>query len=49
MPRTRVSTKDGYAIIANDGSSTKTVIGVSLAGAIYDGVVSNFDIFLSIE
>ncbi|KAF1747067.1 hypothetical protein GCK72_023526 [Caenorhabditis remanei] len=39
MPRTRVSTKDGYAIIANDGSSTKTVIGVSLAGAIYDGVL----------
>ncbi|EGT59352.1 CBN-MOC-1 protein [Caenorhabditis brenneri] len=39
MPPTRVSTKDGYAVIANDGKSTKTVIGVSLAGSVFDGVL----------
>uniref|UniRef100_A0A1I7U0N2 MoCF_biosynth domain-containing protein n=1 Tax=Caenorhabditis tropicalis TaxID=1561998 RepID=A0A1I7U0N2_9PELO len=39
MPPARVSTKDGYAIIANDGKRNKLVIGVSLAGSVYDGVL----------
>lgn len=39
MPPTRVSTKDGYAVVANDGKQTKSVIGVSLAGSVFDGVL----------
>ncbi|CAO4383639.1 unnamed protein product [Caenorhabditis nigoni] len=38
-PRTRVSTKDGYAVVANDGAKDKAVIGVSLAGSVYNGVL----------
>ncbi|UMM39826.1 hypothetical protein L5515_016713 [Caenorhabditis briggsae] len=39
MPRTRVSTKDGYAVVAHDGAKIKAVIGVSLAGSVYNGVL----------
>lgn len=40
MPPVAASTKDGYAVIAHDGIGLKKMVGVSLAGNIYQGAVS---------
>ncbi|CAA90069.2 MoaB/Mog domain-containing protein [Caenorhabditis elegans] len=39
MPPVAASTKDGYAVIAHDGIGLKKMVGVSLAGNIYQGAV----------